>query len=353
MLSDRAMPKKLGLYDDFDRAERNFTPLHAKDDSNAGDEVEALRDVTPVPREPAFDFDDSILDMSNPPAPYFGRQAVLATMHQKQAALGPALRDGAGLVLLTSREVDTDQLGTFAGEIPRRGSMREVAIAKARLGMQETGRALGLASEGSFGPHPSIPFMPGGVELLTFVDDERGFVLHETLVVDETNFGHCVVSPAEAFDDFLQRARFPSHALMVRPNTLANDAPQALALVKGITDPGTLVQAIAAACRHSSDGKARIESDMRAHLNPTRMRSLAQLAQQLARRLHSPCPACACPGWGKVDVVDGLPCAACGLPTAMVLQEVFGCLRCTHRETRARSDGRKQTGPEHCPYCNP
>jgi len=291
--------------------------------------------------------------MSDTPAPYFGRQAVLATMHQKQAAIGPVLQDALGLALLTSRDVDTDQLGTFSGEIPRRGSMREVAIAKARLGMQETGLALGLASEGSFGPHPFIPFMPGGVELLTFVDGERGFVLHETLVVDETNFGHCVVSPAEAFDDFLHRARFPSHAMIVRPNALAHDDTQSLALVKGITDHDTMVQAIAAACRQSSDRKARIESDMRAHLNPTRMRSLAQLAKQLALRLSSPCPACACPGWGKVDVVDGLPCEACGLPTAMVLQEVFGCLRCAHREIRARSDGLKQTGPEHCPSCNP
>lgn len=291
--------------------------------------------------------------MRNTPAPYFGRQAVLATMHQKQLALGPPLHDVLGLRLLTSCDVDTDQLGTFAGEIPRRGSMREVAIAKARLGMQATGLTLGLASEGSFGPHPLIPFMAGGIELLTFVDDERGFVLHQSLVVGQTNFGHSVVSPGEAFDDFLDRVCFPSHALIVRPNSLVHGDPQSLALVKGIADHDTLVQAIAAAARHSSDGKARIESDMRAHLNPTRMRSLAQLAEQLAQRLASLCPACACPGWGKIDVLDGLPCDACGRPTEMVLQEVFGCLQCAHREFKARSDGLKQTGPEHCPYCNP
>mgnify|MGYP007080208057 CR=1 FL=1 len=274
-------------------------------------------------------------------------------MHNKQSALGPVLLDALGLTLLTSRSVDTDQLGTFAGEIPRRGTMREVAIAKARLGMQETGLALGLASEGSFGPHPVVPFMPGGVELLTFVDDERGFVLHQSRVVDETNFGQSVVSAGEAFDTFLHRAQFPSHGLIVRPNALAEDDAQSLALVKGITDHSTLVQAIATAARRSADGKARIESDMRAHFNPTRMRSLAPLAEQLALRLTSLCPACACPGWGKVDVVTGLPCTGCGMPTEVVLQEVFGCPSCTHRETRARSDGLKHTGPEHCPYCNP
>jgi len=291
--------------------------------------------------------------MSNTQSPYFGRQAVLTTMHQKQTALGPVLQDALGLSLRTSAAVDTDQLGTFAGEIPRRGSMREVAIAKARLGMEETGLAIGLASEGSFGPHPFIPFMPGGLEWLTFVDDERGFVLHETRVVDETNFGHCVVSPGQALDKFLRRAQFPSHALIVRPNALANDDAPSLALVKGINDHNTLTQAIATAARDASDGKARIESDMRAHLNPTRMRSLAQLAAQLAQRLNSVCPACACPGWGKVDVLNGLPCEACGMPTDMVLEEVFGCLKCAHRQSRPRCDGLKQTGPEHCPYCNP
>ncbi len=291
--------------------------------------------------------------MSNTQSPYFGRQAVLATMHQKQAALGPAFLDTLGLSLLSSANIDTDQLGTFAGEIARKGSMREAAVAKARLGMQATGLKLGLASEGSFGPHPFIPFMPGGIELLTFVDDERGFVLHETLVVDETNFGDCVAAPGQALDKFLRRAQFPSHALIVRPNAQAKDAAQSLALVKGITDHSALNQAIVNAARQSTDGKARIESDMRAHLNPTRMRTLAQLAAQLAGRLNSVCPACACPGWGKVDARPGLPCEACGMPTERVLSEVFGCLRCAHRETRARSDGLRQTGPEHCPYCNP
>jgi len=291
--------------------------------------------------------------MSTARSPYFGRHAVLATMHHKQVALGPVLHEALGLSLLSSANIDTDQLGTFAGEIPRKGSMREVAIAKARLGMQSTGLALGIASEGSFGPHPFVPLMPGGIELLTFVDDERDFVAHETLVVDETNFGVCVVAPGQAFDKFLRRAQFPSHGMIVRPNALARNAARSLALVKGITDHSTLIDAIADAAHQSTDGKASIESDMRAHFNPTRMRSLSLLGAQLARRLNSLCPACASPGWGKIDVRQGLPCEACGMPTEMVLSEVFGCVRCEHRETRPRRDGVTQTGPERCPYCNP
>jgi len=291
--------------------------------------------------------------MRHSQSPYFGRQAVLATMHNKQTALGPVLHDALGLSLVCSADIDTDQLGTFAGEIPRAGSMREVAIAKARLGMQSTKLKLGIASEGSFGPHPMMPFVPGGLELLTFVDDERGFIAHETLIVDETNFGECAVAPGQALDKFLRLSQFPSHALIVRPNSAGKDAATPLAIVKGICDHSALIDAIAEAARRSADGKARIESDMRAHFNPTRMRSLAELGAQLAKRLNCLCPACACPGWGKVDTLQGLPCETCGMPTDRVLSEVFGCLRCTHRETRARSDGLRQTGAEHCPYCNP
>lgn len=70
---------------------------------------------------------------------YAGRCAVLATMHGKQAAIAPVLFDRLGLVVSTAPDLDTDQLGTFTGERPRAGTMRETAIAKAKLGMAATG----------------------------------------------------------------------------------------------------------------------------------------------------------------------------------------------------------------------
>ena len=75
-------------------------------------------------------------------AHFSGRRAALATMHGKEAAIAPAFRDRLGLVLETPQVIDTDALGTFTGEIPRVGSMRKTAIAKARLGMAATGLAL-------------------------------------------------------------------------------------------------------------------------------------------------------------------------------------------------------------------
>ena len=165
--------------------------------------------------------------------PYAGRKAVLATMHHKQIAIAPALLAIAGLKVEPAAGIDTDLFGTFSGEIPRNGTMREVAIRKAQLGMSLSGRSIGLASEGTFGPHPSLPFLAAGIELMAFVDDERKIVVTESFVAQHTNFDHLIVDPGEDLGPFLHRVGFPSHALIVRPND--GGAPKGL--FKGIFEP--------------------------------------------------------------------------------------------------------------------
>lgn len=281
--------------------------------------------------------------------PYAGRAAVLATMHRKDEAIAPALLSTLGLLVVPTSGLDTDQLGTFTGEIPRQGTMLEVAVRKARLGMSATGLPLGIASEGTFGPHPAIPFVPAGIELLVFVDDERRVVVHESLIDEATNFDHLVVSPGAPLEPFLERMGFPAHGLIVRPNAGEENA----ALAKGIIDGDRLVRSIAEAAAVSSDGRARLETDMRAHFNPTRMKSLALLAERLAQRLARLCPACGMPGFGRTGTRVGLKCSDCGAPTEMVSTEIFGCANCEHREDRPRADGLKLAPAQYCPECNP
>jgi len=280
---------------------------------------------------------------------YAGRTAVLATMHGKEAAIAPALEATARLKVTTATGLDTDRLGTFTGEVPRVGTMLDVAVRKARLGMAATGCPLGLASEGSFGPHPSLPFIPAGMELLVLVDDATGVVIHESLLEEATNFGHRVVMPGDDIEAFLERIGFPSHALIIRPNV---GAP-AIVTEKGVTERETLKAAISQAAARSPDGRARVETDMRAHRNPTRMRSLAALADRLGQRLATACPECAAPGWGRTDVIVGLPCEWCSRPTDFIVAEVFTCVTCSHREERPRPDGLIRADPGRCSNCNP
>lgn len=96
---------------------------------------------------------------------------MLATMHGKEQAIAPVFLASLNLIVLPAKGLDTDALGTFSGEVPRHGTMIEAAVAKARLGMERALLPFGMASEGSFGPHPFFPIIPAGFELLAFVDD--------------------------------------------------------------------------------------------------------------------------------------------------------------------------------------
>jgi len=288
--------------------------------------------------------------MANSRSPYAGRTAVIATMHRKEAAVAPALISMLGLAVTLAPGLDTDLLGTFSGEIPRQGTMLEVATRKARLGMSAIGAQLGLASEGSFGPHPAIPYIPAGLELMVFVDDERGIVVTESVIAEKTNYDHAVVLPGDRADEFLQKIGFPNHGLIVRPNECEAAAS---ALTKGIVDTDSLRRAIEAAAAVSSDGRARIETDMRAHFNPTRMKSLAMLTARLAQRLARQCPSCRAPGFGRTGSRAGLACEACGTPTELVVAEIFGCPACDYTEERPRGDGLQRAPAQCCPECNP
>ena len=145
----------------------------------------------------------------------------------------------------------------------------------------------------------------------------------------------------------LERARFPSHALIVMP--ASGGGP----IAKGVRDEVSLALAVERLAAASDDGTARVETDMRAHLNPTRRRVIRRLGVALACRLLSPCPACRTPGWGEVDVRYGLTCGACGTATDLVRAHLLGCARCEHRVEVPRRDGLTAAGQRDCPFCNP
>jgi hypothetical protein len=94
--------------------------------------------------------------------------------------------------------------------------MRETARLKAELGLAATGLPRGLASEGSFGPHPAIPFLAAAHELMIFIDREEGIEAVEEQVSEATNFAAIDLAPGADLEGFLARAGFPGHALILR-----------------------------------------------------------------------------------------------------------------------------------------
>ena len=157
------------------------------------------------------------------------------------------------------------------------------------------------------------------------------------------------ISSLNELNEFAENALFPSHNLIIRPFPKYIKEP----IFKGIGTQQDLEAAFLEAQKISIDRKIWVEIDMRAHLNPTRMKIIGLLGEKLARRLNCFCPQCQTPGWGKVDIEIGLPCDWCSNPTNEIKNEIFGCTKCRHREIIAASHGKKKSDPGQCIYCNP
>jgi len=280
--------------------------------------------------------------------PYYGCCIMLTTKHAKSIALIPPFERilGAGVLEYV---MDTDKLGTFSGEVERKGTALECARKKCELSLEATEADYAFASEGSFGPHPFIPFWPSNKETLYFIDTTRDFHLHVSDVTTDTNYQMKEISELEELQDFAQRSLFPSHALIIRPYPREMDGP----VFKGIDNQADLEAAFTECRNISPKGKIWFETDMRAHLNPTRMKFIGKLGENLAHRLLTLCPDCGTPGWGEVDIEVGLPCNLCELPTDEIKAEIFGCTKCHYKISMPPKHNKKTADPYLCGICNP
>lgn len=290
--------------------------------------------------------------MPQPPdkRPYRNIAAVLTSMHAKERVIGPILRDELGLIVGLANGVDTDRFGAFSREVARTGSQLDAARAKIAAGFDAAPLArVGLASEGSFGPHPYIPFLAIGRELVLMVDRESGLELTGYDASPDTNFGHVVARDVEAAFAFAQRIGFPEHGVIVIGCSDEQPAPDVM-LDKQITDAAALEAAVLNAVRLC--GAAFVETDMRAHRNPTRMAAIARATRDLARRFHSRCPHCGHRGFDVTERLPGLPCAWCGEPTRVIMAEGLMCRSCGHSEQRPVATV-PTADPGLCEACNP
>ena len=150
---------------------------------------------------------------------------------------------------------------------------------------------------------------------MVLVDDDRGIVLGEHLIEEAPVYDQVIVSSIEEMPAFLGRNHFPEHALTVRPN---EPSTLSIAVKKGLRGLEELRAAIARCAAGSADSQSLVQTDMRAHINPTRMLTIMRLAEQFAERARALCLACGSPGFGVVPVDEGLPCLSCGGPSLLV-----------------------------------
>jgi hypothetical protein len=277
---------------------------------------------------------------------FAGRTLAIATMHGKERVLAAPLVTALGVNCSVPADLDTDRFGTFSGEVERPGDADFTLRLKCLAAMEALDCDLAVASEGSFGPHPMLPFAAVGEERLFMIDRLHGLEIGVRSLSGSTNFQHAEVSDWPALQAFAKSAGFPDHGLILSGNVEGE-----MQVFKGLHQ----IEKLESAFRSLSvaSDTITVQTDMRAMHNPTRMQAIARLCDELLERIHSVCQGCSRPGFGERHYQRGLACAWCGTPTERLLSIETRCSHCGHAEIQLYPDGVEAADPGNCPHCNP
>ena len=266
----------------------------------------------------------------------------LVTQHHKEQAIFPVLRKN-GIDQTSVLNADTDQLGTFSGEIPRILSIEQTLLEKCKLVSNQFPTAIFLATEGSFGPHPVIPWISHHQESFLLWDRSTDAIFFHHFNSNSTNFQVGTIRSKQQLVEFCSRSKFPSHAIILK-STQGNH-PQ---IYKGLQNWEEVFE-----IWDNSNGELFAETDMRAMYNPTRMANIRIGFSAFLENLQKECPKCAYPGFFTKDVELGLPCQWCNLPTQSILFAIHRCEHCSLEEKEKHPLGKSHEDPMYCSNCNP
>ncbi len=274
------------------------------------------------------------------------RTAIIATMHGKEEIIAPFFEDGFEIKCKVPKGFNTDQFGTFSGEIERVKNPLETVRAKALAVLLKTNETIAIASEGSFGPHPESPFITGNEELVLFIDIENDFEIIGRHFTEKTNFNHKKIENLNDLKEFANCVGFPGHGIILkssdstRPEKIFKDFKSFISLENQV------VQLL-------KEGKTiTAETDMRAKNNPTRMEAIGCATKNLIKVINSLCPECNAPGFAIIEAIRGLRCELCNLPTKGVKSYTYSCKKCGF-DCQREKDGVTFQNPTFCDFCNP
>ncbi len=275
-----------------------------------------------------------------------GRELLIATKHKKEQVISPILETELGVKCLVNLNFDTDELGTFTGEVERVDSPMTTVRNKCLRAMELTHCDLAIASEGSFGPHPNMFFVHADDEFLIFIDKKNDLEIIAREISTETNFNGSEIKTEKELLQFANHAKFPSHGLIIRKTK--EDYTD---IVKGITNWSNLSEEFHRFIKQY--GSAYIETDMRAMFNPTRMKVIEKVTLQLVKKINTFCPNCQTPGFGITSAKQGLPCELCNFATRSTLSFIYACQKCAHTKEEKYPHGKLKEDPIYCDICNP
>ena len=270
----------------------------------------------------------------------------LATMHKKEQVIAPILAHELADSIIVPSGFDSNQFGTFHGSISRKKSAKSTVKEKCLTAMNQFGFHKGLASEGSFGPHPSIPFLPYNEEWIVYIDLDQDLEIYGKYASSETNYWTGEVSSIKELEERAKNLLFPDHNLILSANEEGKSV-----FKKDFNSWETLKDSGYQLLR--TNETISVQTDMRAMNNPTRMKNIAKATRALVDNYRSKCPQCEKSGFSVTNTVAGLPCQLCQFPSKMALSLIYQCSHCNFKEERDRPDGLKSIEPQYCDYCNP
>ena len=274
------------------------------------------------------------------------RKIIIATKHQKENVIAPILEKELGLSCFTDITFDTDTLGTFTGEVERELDPISTAREKCLRAMKLNNCDLGIASEGSFGPHPSMFFISADDEFLIFIDALNNIEVIVRELSTSTNFNGREIQSQKELIAFAKDVGFPEHGLILRKSKNENTE-----IYKGITDIENLKKSFEQL--HAKYNSVYAETDMRAMYNPTRMDVIKKATEKLTQKIKSTCPQCQMPGFGITDAKKGLECSLCGSPTNSTLSYIYVCQHCQFTKEEMFPNKKTTEDPMYCDQCNP
>ena len=274
------------------------------------------------------------------------RRLLIATKHLKERVIAPILEKELGVICMANANFDTDKLGTFTGEIERELDPVSTVREKCLLAMKMNNCELGVASEGSFGPHPTLFFIHADEEFLIFIDKINNIEIIVRELSTSTNFNGKLINNETELLEFADKVKFPSHGLILRKSK-----GEDIDIQKGISDMDELEKVFTNLI--SKYGSVYVETDMRAMHNPSRMKVIEKATEKLVEKIKSICPNCQMPGFGITDAKKGLKCSLCGLPTNSVLSYFYECRHCHFKKEEKYPHQKTTEDPGYCDYCNP
>ena len=275
-----------------------------------------------------------------------GRKLLIATQHGKEKVIAPIFKKYFNIQSIVNNAFDTDSLGTFSGEIERKLDVIATLRQKCLLAAEHHKIDLILASEGSFGSHPTLYFCAADDEFVMLSDLKNNLEIIARELSTATNFGGENITTENQLLTFAENSFFPTHALILK-----SSEKKPKIIYKGIQNETDLLEKFH--YLKVTYPEVFVETDMRAHLNPSRMTIIEKATHKLVAKMQTCCPNCKTPGFDISEVIEGLPCEQCKCPTKSTLAWVYQCKKCAFKTEEKFPHKKQFEDPMYCDFCNP